>query len=126
MIASAATANRMSAPRTASSANWLMPSQRSRLVWSVWMSSAPSRAPNIEPAPPKMLTPPTTAAATTWSSRPVPLMTVMLPNLPSHMKPPRPAIMPLPTKARNTSRRMGRPATRAASGLEPMANSRRP
>src|SRR5437879_10055936 len=60
----------MRSPRIASCANALTAGQRIRLCWSTLMSVAPARAPTIEPLPPKIFTPPTTTAATTWSSRP--------------------------------------------------------
>ena len=44
------------------------------------MMTPPSMAPNTVPEPPKMLTPPTTTAATDCSSSPLPACTVMLPK----------------------------------------------
>jgi hypothetical protein len=73
------------------------------------------------PSPPLMLTPPTTAAATDCSSTPWPATTVMLPKRARKMKPASPASAPLSTKAVKTMRCAGKPAMRAASGLEPMA-----
>ena len=68
-----------------------------------------------------MLTPPTTTAATTLSSRPRPASTVMLPKRASVMKPARPASAPDITKAVKTMRFSGSPISCAASGLEPIA-----
>ena len=82
---------------------------------------APSIAPVTLPEPPKTLTPPTTTAAMTLSSRPRPASTVMLPKRASVMKPARPASAPDATKATKTIRFIGRPINCAASGFEPTA-----
>ena len=78
-----------------------------------------------DPDPPKIATPPTTAAATDLSSNPSPATTVMLPNRARNMNPASPASAPAATKARKTVFFRSIPAISAASGLEPTANSRR-
>src|SRR5579863_5301325 len=120
MTASLATASKIKRPSTASSQNSLMPS-RKRDCSKVPINTAPSIAPATVPEPPKMLTPPTTTAATTLSSRPRPASTVMFPKRASIMKPPRPDSAPQTQKAKKTIAFVGRPMSWAASGLEPIA-----
>src|SRR5439155_9214038 len=120
MTASLDTASRISRPSSASRQNSLI-CRRKRLCSKVPIMMAPSMAPITVPEPPKMLTPPTTTAATTWSSSPRPFSTVMLPKRARVMKPARPASAPGRTKAAKTMRRASRPIRWAASGLEPMA-----
>ena len=68
-----------------------------------------------------MLTPPTTAAATTASTTPVAEVPLIVPNSMTHMTPARPASIPHAANAAKTTRRERMPRTAAASGLLPTA-----
>ena len=64
---------------------------------------APRSAPTMVPAPPRMLTPPTTAAATDSSSSPRPAVALIVPDpAPRYRKPASPASAPHPTNDQNT------------------------
>src|SRR5262249_35717436 len=82
--------------------------------------SAPSVAPSTVPDPPKTLTPPITTAVTTSSSKLRPATASTLANRAANRKPPSPASAPLIRKAVITRRPTRIPASRAASGLEPI------
>ena len=84
-------------------------------------SSAPSVAPRTVPEPPKTLTPPITTAVTTSNSKPRPATASTLAKRAANMKPPRPASAPLIANAVSTRRLTAIPASRAASGFEPIA-----
>src|ERR671914_395777 len=71
---------------------------------------APSAAPYAVPEPPKMFTPPTTTAATTASSKPVPARASTVPKRALHSTPARPHRAPHSTNAANTRRPDGTPA----------------
>ena len=60
---------------------------------------APRTAPITVPEPPKMLTPPTTTAAITWSSSPLAANALTLPNREPHSTPAIPAQRPQTTNA---------------------------
>ena len=92
----------------------------------VCSSSAPSAAPTTLPLPPKIATPPTTTAAMTWSSRPLAAVASIVLYCVAQKTPPRPAIAPDSTKAKKMRLAIGIPASRAASGSEPIAYSSRP
>ena len=58
------------------------------------MTNMPSSAPSAEPRPPLRLAPPTTAAAITVSSYPLPVLVDAVPNRPSDTIPAAPAHRP--------------------------------
>ena len=82
---------------------------------------APSAAPASVPEPPKMLTPPTTTAATTLEREPVADVPLIVPNSMTYMTPATPASRPHSEKAVKTTSRDGMPRIAAASGLLPTA-----
>jgi hypothetical protein len=87
---------------------------------------APSAAPQTVPVPPVIATPPTTTALTTVSSQPCALSATTVPKRASHRAPAKPATAPEKAYAARIRRRIGIPASRAASGLDPIAYSSRP
>ena len=97
-----ATEARIKSPRRASLQNSLIWSQRIRLFSSRSINTAPKVAPKILPEPPKIFTPPTTTAATDFSSKPIPATTVMFPNLARNKKPVSPANAPQSRKLIST------------------------
>jgi hypothetical protein len=61
---------------------------------SSWISTTPSAVPRIVPVPPKMLVPPSTTAAITSSSRPVPMSERVVLTRLTKTAPASPAIRP--------------------------------
>ena len=86
------------------------------------MSAAPSRAPRIVPRPPARLVPPMIAAVMASSSRNRPALPETAP-LTRAVKatPVMPYAKPAMTKSQKMARPTFTPASRAASGLPPMA-----
>ena len=73
------------------------------------------------PRPPEIAVPPTTTAAITWSSRPVPALGSISTNRTAFRRAASPARAPMITKTLKTTRRGRIAASRAASGSEPVA-----
>ena len=82
--------------------------------------------PNIEPAPPSRLTPPSTLAAIALSSTPLPAWLGMKPICAAKTTPASAAQTPAATKAPSWTSAIGTPRWRAASRLSPVAWRNRP
>ena len=81
----------------------------------------PANAPQTVPRPPETAMPPTTAAAMTLSSRPLPSLGSTLRNWIAVRSAAKAASAPIRTKTPKTTRRGRMPASRAASASEPTA-----
>src|SRR5581483_9794421 len=93
---------------------------------SVSSSSVPSTVPTIKPRPPVRLAPPITTAANTGKRSDDPALGSVEPRNEKSRIPARAASVPQRTKVTNLYRVTGSLEVRAASGLPPIANSRKP
>ena len=118
--ASTATAMRMTTPYRAWSQNCDRRSRINALEMKP-RNRAPSAAPTTVPDPPKILTPPTTTAATTWSVTPVAAVALIVPKRMPHMTPAMPDRSPHTENTTNVTSPVRMPRIPAASGLLPTA-----
>src|SRR4029453_7943573 len=90
------TATRMNTPMNRAVSSLGQPS-RVTAAETVPTSRAPSTVPNTVPRPPRMLVPPMTTAAITWSSKPVPQAWPMRPPPPMNTTAASPTMTPVTT-----------------------------
>src|SRR4029079_470814 len=123
--ASRPTATRITRPDTAWSQNCERRSRIRAFPMNV-RKSAPRAAPMTLPDPPKMFTPTTTTAATTWSVTPVADVALIVPKRIPHITPATPASRPAIENATNVTSPARMPRIAAPSGLLPVAYTDRP
>src|SRR4029450_8354248 len=95
------TATRMNTPMNRAVSSLGHPS-RVTAALTVPTSRAPSTVPSTVPRPPRMLVPPMTTAAITWSSKPVPTAWPMRPPPPMNTTAASPTMTPVTTETKNT------------------------